>query len=294
MAFDPTSMKTLPTCEEVEKQLRELRATYEARAKEGRPRDPRAEGEWYRDMESRRNTIKQWEHLRSVVCGDKPRQEQKTEPPPSDVTDEGSGLDIPTIRVPGVASMKSSSGPGAPTKSPFAAAPRPLLYMVPIVVVLLVAAAVRMAGNSPQVAAESAAPTTTSAPAVTQAAAIPTTTSRPPSGAPVYRVTAQTATYSGGPKCSNTFVNWSWTIEGLGDTGSYTAAFGDTAEAGPFTIRPGTINDRQTWDPATHKLTLKDLVGISGGDTARIIKVNNTAITGDGLSKPAAPVTCTQ
>ena len=290
MAFDPTAMKTLPTCEEVERTLREMREHYEQSAKGGRPKDPNAEGEWMREQQDRWKNIQRWEQIRKLVCGDQPTQQQR-QPEPA-VEDEGSGLDIPTISVPGVAARKTTAGPGAPTKSPFAAAPRGLVFMVPIVVVLLVAAAVRAAtSNSPQIAAESAVPTTTSVAAT--ANAIPTTTSRPPSGQPTFRVTGQTATYSGGPRCADTFVTFAWTIDGLGDTGNYNVRFGDTAEAGPFTIRPGAVN-AQNWDPATHRLTLKQQTGISGGDVAVITKVNNTAIAGDGTSKPAAPVNCTQ
>ena len=283
-------MKTLPTCEEVERMLREAEANYE-RTRNARPKDYSKEPGWADQLESQMSGIRSLKHLKKVVCGDAPKKEtQKQEAPP--VEDDSPGLEIPTISIPRVAAGGAKSTTNAPTKAPFAAMPRGLVYMVPVVVVLLIAAAVRMAANgSPQVAAESAAPTTTSAPAAATPAAIPTTTSRPASGAPVYRVSGQPAAYSGGPRCADTFVTFAWTIEGLGDTGSYTIRFGDTGEAGPFTIRPGSVN-AQTWDPTTHRLTLRQQTGISGGDVAVITKVNNIAITGDGTSKPPAPVAC--
>lgn len=213
-----------------------------------------------------------------------------------DVHDEGTGLDIPTISVPGAATAGApASGGGMPRAGIF----------LPVGIALLILASlaslrVMTAGTE---AASTAAPTTTSRPSTpipttTSVPVITTATPQPSRTTPVFVVTGHPATYFGGPKCSQMTVAFSWTIDGLGNNGNYVLQFanygqGYGSENGPFTITASS-NATQTWDPPTHLLTLRMPVGeIPTEWGARITKVLNTPIQGDGESK-AAMSPCTQ
>lgn len=203
-----------------------------------------------------------------------------------EVHDEGSGIDIPTIAVPGAA-----KGGGIPRA----------VFFVPVgVVLLLLLARTLTAGTD---AGASSLPTTTSraataVPSTTSAPVLVTPTPQPTRTTPVFVVNGHPAAYIGGPKCSQMTVAFSWTIDGLGASGNYVLQFanygqGYGPEQGPFTISASS-SATQTWDPQTHLLTLRWPVGeIPTEWAARITKVLNTAVQGDAESKaPLSP--CTQ
>ncbi len=112
-----------------------------------------------------------------------------------------------------------------------------------------------------------------------------------------YRVTGLPATYIGGPSCETQRVVLAWTIEGLGESGSYTIRFANGlgpyfAPSGPFTIRAG-VGPSQTWDPPTGRFTLTQLVFDGGaGGRAEITSVRGLPVTGDPVSIAGPPPPC--
>lgn len=214
--------------------------------------------------------------------GDEPNEEE-----------DGPGLEIPVIGVPGAASQA-----GAPSSSAFF----PPLGFAHILIggIAALLAALLIYGLMPR-AAPAITPAATAAPSAVPPSAqmaVPTSapiavSARPSPTIASYRVTGLPAELAGGPKCSETWVTFKWKIEGLGSRGNYMirfAAYGNGygPESGPFTIRAGSTPS-QTWDPATGILTLRHNVGmIATSWAAEITKILNRPVTGNAES--AAPL----